>query len=190
MHFLSQADKLLVSTQAQKCEYVFEIFSWCFCSCCVLACAKKAEKAHFGGSTSHTARHKPPSGCSPQQRANSVATTASECNPIIGRCMCTPLSAIPLHRTSRTLLLSLTRSPVRRIRQRSIKGSGGGNGGCSNSDSTRRTGLCGDHLWALSQLRRPLSQQAKRHEHQGFADGRGERECTRAHYLFTELRRQ
>ncbi len=64
MHFLSQVDKLLVPVQAQRCEYVFGIFTWCFCSCCMLACAKKAEKAQFGRSASYTARHKPPSACS------------------------------------------------------------------------------------------------------------------------------
>ncbi len=44
MHFLSQADKLLASTQAQKCKFMFIIIPWCYFSCCLLACAKKAEK--------------------------------------------------------------------------------------------------------------------------------------------------
>ncbi len=52
--FLSQADKLLVSAQAQKCRYVFEIFPCCFCFCCILTCAKKAEKAQFGGSVAQS----------------------------------------------------------------------------------------------------------------------------------------
>ncbi len=47
MHFLSQADKLLDSAQAQKCEYVLGIFTCCFYFCCVLACAKTAEKSSF-----------------------------------------------------------------------------------------------------------------------------------------------
>ncbi len=56
MRFLSQADKLLVSTHADKCEYVFEKFPWCVCSCCMLTCAKKAERVQFGGSVSQTVR--------------------------------------------------------------------------------------------------------------------------------------
>ncbi len=55
-HFLSQADKLLVSAPAQKREYVLEIFPWFFCSCCMIAGVKKPEKAHFGRSASHTLR--------------------------------------------------------------------------------------------------------------------------------------
>ncbi len=55
MHFLSQVDKLMALAQAQKCEYVLGIFTCCFCSCCKLACAKKAEKVQFGRARKHGA---------------------------------------------------------------------------------------------------------------------------------------
>ncbi len=59
MHFLSQADMLLVSTQARKCECGLRIFICCFCSCCMLACAKKAEKVPFGWSVAEEEKMNP-----------------------------------------------------------------------------------------------------------------------------------
>ncbi len=53
MHFLSQADNLLVSTQAQKCKFMFKMFPWCDCSCCMFVGPKKAEKAQSGWSVSY-----------------------------------------------------------------------------------------------------------------------------------------
>ncbi len=100
-HFLSQADKLLASAQAQKCKYVLGIFTCCFCSCCVLACAKKAEKAHFGGSTSYTGRHKPPSLALPRLWPVWFATSFQILPSLLS----------PLHATVVLLLLPLAPSP-------------------------------------------------------------------------------